>query len=231
MRRLIIGALTLALFGPVLAAQQDKDQPQPDKPGVAEYKALIAEIEKTGQEARKKYDAAEDPKEKEKIRDEFFKQREGFANKFLELAQKHAKEEVAAEVALMALNVAGDADREKVLDLMRTLIAKSPHKPVQAQLALSLAQDLKGRAERTGSIKMSQEAESLFERVIKDYPEAKNRRGEALAKSAEDQIAEMRKFGLGKEAPDIEGVDSDGKSFKLSDYKGKVVVLDFWAGW
>ena len=36
---------------------------------------------------------------------------------------------------------------------------------------------------------------------------------------------------LGKEAPDIEGEDSDGKKFKLSDYGGKVVVLDFWAGW
>ena len=30
-------------------------------------------------------------------------------------------------------------------------------------------------------------------------------------------------------APEIEGVDQDGKSFKLSDYKGKVVLLDFWS--
>jgi cytochrome oxidase Cu insertion factor (SCO1/SenC/PrrC family) len=36
---------------------------------------------------------------------------------------------------------------------------------------------------------------------------------------------------IGKVAPDIEGVDVDGKKFKLSDYRGKVVVLDFWGDW
>ena len=36
---------------------------------------------------------------------------------------------------------------------------------------------------------------------------------------------------LNKEAPEIEGVDIDGKKFKLSDYRGKVVVLDFWGNW
>lgn len=37
--------------------------------------------------------------------------------------------------------------------------------------------------------------------------------------------------GIGRAAPDIEGDDSDGKSFKLSDYRGKVVMLDFWGNW
>lgn len=35
----------------------------------------------------------------------------------------------------------------------------------------------------------------------------------------------------GKPAPEISGFDSDGKPFKLSDYRGKVVLLDFWAEW
>jgi hypothetical protein len=34
-----------------------------------------------------------------------------------------------------------------------------------------------------------------------------------------------------KVAPDIVGADIDGKKFKLSDYRGKVVVLDFWGNW
>lgn len=34
---------------------------------------------------------------------------------------------------------------------------------------------------------------------------------------------------IGNLAPEIEGEDSDGNRFKLSDYRGKVVVLDFWA--
>ena len=32
-----------------------------------------------------------------------------------------------------------------------------------------------------------------------------------------------------KLAPDIRGTDADEKSFRLSDYRGKVVLLDFWA--
>lgn len=36
---------------------------------------------------------------------------------------------------------------------------------------------------------------------------------------------------IGKVAPDIQGKDVDGKDLKLSDYRGKVVVLDFWGDW
>lgn len=32
-------------------------------------------------------------------------------------------------------------------------------------------------------------------------------------------------------APDISGEDVDGRPFKLSDYRGKVVVLVFWGHW
>jgi peroxiredoxin len=36
---------------------------------------------------------------------------------------------------------------------------------------------------------------------------------------------------VGKPAAEIEGEDQDGKPMKLSDYRGKVVLLDFWASW
>lgn len=36
---------------------------------------------------------------------------------------------------------------------------------------------------------------------------------------------------VGDTAPDIEGTDVDGKAFKLSEYRGKVVMLDFWGDW
>jgi hypothetical protein len=36
---------------------------------------------------------------------------------------------------------------------------------------------------------------------------------------------------LGNIAQEIEGEDIDGVRFKLSDYRGKVVVLDFWGHW
>ena len=36
---------------------------------------------------------------------------------------------------------------------------------------------------------------------------------------------------IGQKAPAFESVLLDGSEFKLSDHKGKVVVLDFWATW
>ncbi len=36
---------------------------------------------------------------------------------------------------------------------------------------------------------------------------------------------------VGKPAPMFEGTDADGKPVRLSDYKGKVVLIDFWASW
>jgi len=36
---------------------------------------------------------------------------------------------------------------------------------------------------------------------------------------------------VGDVAKEIEGEDIDGQRFKLSDYRGKVVVLDFWGNW
>jgi hypothetical protein len=47
----------------------------------------------------------------------------------------------------------------------------------------------------------------------------------------ESQFAGAGRPAIGQVAPEIEGEDLDGSRFKLSDYRGKVVVLDFWGNW
>ncbi len=53
----------------------------------------------------------------------------------------------------------------------------------------------------------------------------------ALASQITGAIKERETFGIGCTAPDIAGVDLDGVAFKLSDYRGKVIFLDFWGDW
>jgi hypothetical protein len=36
---------------------------------------------------------------------------------------------------------------------------------------------------------------------------------------------------LNHPAPEIQGDDVDGQPMKLSDFRGKVVMLDFWGNW
>lgn len=44
-------------------------------------------------------------------------------------------------------------------------------------------------------------------------------------------LFELDHLQIGMAAPDFEAVDQDGVAFRLSDYRGKVVVLDFWGFW
>ncbi|MFT4511836.1 MAG: hypothetical protein ACI89X_001042 [Planctomycetota bacterium] len=54
-----------------------------------------------------------------------------------------------------------------------------------------------------------------------------------LLAEAKEALVEVQKVApsVGAAAPEIDGVDVDGVNFKLSDYRGKVVLLDFWGFW
>ncbi len=56
----------------------------------------------------------------------------------------------------------------------------------------------------------------------------KNRK---LLDRLKSQLMLAEKLSIGCTAPDIVGTDQDDKEFKLSDYRGQVVLLDFWGIW
>jgi hypothetical protein len=126
----------------------------------------------------------------------------------------------------------GDQPRPGVERLLRAVRDRATKDEAKATATLSLAKHLKQRAEGAASgqaaeaAKLSREAEALFTEVAEKYAKVGD-----LAETAKNELFELRFLSVGKTAPDIEGEDGDGKKFKLSDYRGKVVVLDFWAGW
>jgi thiol-disulfide isomerase/thioredoxin len=81
------------------------------------------------------------------------------------------------------------------------------------------------------SEKAAKEAEALLNGVIEKYADVPSGRQGTLGERARVALFELQRLAVGHAAPDIEGVDGDGKHFKLSDYRGKVIVLDFWGHW
>ncbi|MBI3409589.1 MAG: redoxin domain-containing protein [Planctomycetes bacterium] len=67
------------------------------------------------------------------------------------------------------------------------------------------------------------EAEAVLKQVGEHNPN--------LDKQIKEQQFALKHLTVSRPAMEIEGEDLDGKKFKLSDYRGKVVVIDFWGHW
>lgn len=75
------------------------------------------------------------------------------------------------------------------------------------------------------SEKTATQAEAAFAKISPELKASKN--GVALVKKFES----AKKTAVGVTAMDFTQNDKDGKPVKLSDFKGKYVLVDFWASW
>ena len=91
------------------------------------------------------------------------------------------------------------------------------------------------------------EGRALLQRMSDVDANALRDEAKALATRASKEFADMRPPAppmakgpttpgvggpaIGKPAPEIIGEDLNGKTMKLSDYRGKVVVIEFWGWW
>jgi thiol-disulfide isomerase/thioredoxin len=81
--------------------------------------------------------------------------------------------------------------------------------------------------------KLDREATRFLERTIKEFGGVQplGKASFRLSERAAGEIFQMKHLAVGRIAPDIEGEDIDGKPMRLSDFRGKVVVISFWATW
>jgi len=80
--------------------------------------------------------------------------------------------------------------------------------------------------DRAAAIK---EVETVFEQAAENYADVKVLYGGTVGEKAKSELYEIRNLAIGKPALEIEGDDQDGRPLKLSDYRGKVVLLYFWS--
>jgi peroxiredoxin len=78
--------------------------------------------------------------------------------------------------------------------------------------------------------RLTDDAISLLDRLINEFGDVESS-GARLADAARPYYFELSKLAIGRAAPEIEADDLDGVPFRLTQYRGKVVVLTFWATW
>jgi hypothetical protein len=116
---------------------------------------------------------------------------------------------------------------------------KNPNAEVRVQGGYFLArywhEQVKGDAtQQAASAHFDKEAEKLFADLAAQHGSVKLtalKPPVTVAEAVEKDLFEIRHLALGRAAPEITGPDADGKAFKLSDYRGRVVLLDFWGQW
>jgi thiol-disulfide isomerase/thioredoxin len=257
----------VALFSLVGTLQGDgnpkkQDKSSKDTPSAAEFKAIMADMEKLESSIEKALGEAKTEKDQKLVMENYQTNLQKMAVRFLDLAKKYPKEKTAFDALQFAIGYAGPtptgekatevmlADHFDRIDnryirrlaasdspaagkLLRGVIQKSTDRKIQAQAMLSLAKHLVTLADgddvkAADAAKLNKEAESvLTELASEKYADATTSSGDEIKKL----LFQLRNLSVGSTAPDIIGEDADGKKLKLSDYRGKVVVLDFWASW
>jgi thiol-disulfide isomerase/thioredoxin len=124
----------------------------------------------------------------------------------------------------------------EVEGLLKEASEQHPNRDVRGLAGLTIATNLAraGNEARssdpTRADEMMRQAEKALDRLCEEYGSVQVGRS-SLKEIARHQLDEVRYLSEGSMARDIAGDDLHGRQFKLSDYRNKVVVLDFWADW
>jgi hypothetical protein len=152
-------------------------------------------------------------------------ERESFGRGLETLLASHVKSPLIGNVMADLVYGAPEWTVPAAQDALRKIVAGTDSNDIRAEALVELAM-MVGLDPSLGE-KGRKEALELLGRIEREYGDkdfnAMN--GRQFAAGARFEI---EKLGLGMVAPDFEITDQEGARFKLSDYRGRVVVLDFW---
>lgn len=112
-----------------------------------------------------------------------------------------------------------DLGPEKLEAFLRRVGERSRHPEVQSEALFTLAQ-IWGRDEET-----REKSLELLADIAERFAETE------FGRQAQDELFRLQNLVEGALAPDFEATTFDGTAFRLSDHRGKVVVLDFFGFW
>jgi peroxiredoxin len=121
----------------------------------------------------------------------------------------------------MSLAQGGDPRR---LNLLEKISNSHPDAAIQGVASLAAAMAMKSLGDEPELLR--KRLSHLRKAIIQSSDVDIN--GNTVAKIAEDELYVIRFLSKGRVSPDLSGTDSAGRPLKLSDFKGKVVVLMFW---
>ena len=124
----------------------------------------------------------------------------------------------------------------------RLIVEKNPKHEIQGQCLLLMAEsliqsvDIHRRLKGIGKGNKSEEkvkekiddAIDTLVRIKIEYADVPHWRNETLGKMAEMHLDALTKLTPKTTAPEIVGLNQNAEEMKLSDFRGKIVVLEFW---
>lgn len=118
--------------------------------------------------------------------------------------------------------------------VLKAVIEKNTNREERAAALYALGavhfKNFDASADRVSAAASKDKALECFQQLSSDFADV-TIQGFKLSDFAAKMLFEMTNLQVGCEAPEIEGKDADGVDFKLSDYRGKYVIVIFWGGW
>lgn len=117
--------------------------------------------------------------------------------------------------------------RSRGMKLLEQIKKTNPDAKVQGQAALAISIMLGSLGDDRRI--MEKRIKNIREAIIKSANVSVG--GVTIAEIARDELFKISNLSKGRVAPDIVGLDSASRPLKLSDFRGKVVMLVFWSSW